>query len=222
MKVAVIANGDWDIHWGREQFAKEQVDVLIGADGGGNLAISSGKIPDVLIGDFDSITTENLDVCRENHTIIQKYPREKDETDLELALAYAEALLQSRGYPGDEIALYAGGGKRIDHFLGNLALLLRAAENNRRIRMIDKSFVAWMMLPGKETIRGTPGQELSIIPISESALVTSRGLYYELNSLVLRQNKARGISNVFKEKYAEIEVHRGKIFIVLLQGNDRN
>ncbi|NLI91378.1 MAG: thiamine diphosphokinase [Peptococcaceae bacterium] len=217
MKVVVIANGEWDAHWGQMKLEQEKIDCLICADGGGNLAISSGKVPDILVGDLDSITPENLKICRENNTQIEEYPRKKNETDLELALKYAETVLQSHGKQEDEIHLYAGGGKRLDHLLGNIALLLHAAENNRRVKMIDQTFSAWVILPGKETICGIPGQELSLIPLSESAEVTSRGLYYELNRLCLRQDTARGISNVFRDNGAEIEVHHGKVFLVLLE-----
>jgi thiamine pyrophosphokinase len=156
MKIAVIANGEWDPEWGRKEFAQKPIDVLICADGGGNLAISSGKIPDVLIGDLDSITEENLNRCRENNTKIKKYPREKDQTDLELALEYAETYLKAYGTQEDEISLYAGAGKRLDHLLGNIALMLQAAENNRKIKMVDKSFIAWVMLSGKEILQGIP------------------------------------------------------------------
>lgn len=216
MKVVVIANGEWDISWGRNELKGKQIDVLICADGGGNLAISSGRIPDVLVGDFDSITQENFSKCLDGNTEIKKYPAEKDETDLELAVKYAEATLQCYGNSKDEIFLYAGGGKRLDHLLGNIALMLGSALNNRRIRMIDKNYQAWIMLPGKEIIQGFKGQELSIVVLSEQARVTSKGLYYELANLTLLQSGARGISNVFKDEEAEIELHEGRILIITL------
>ncbi len=71
-------------------------------------------------------------------------------------------------------------------------------------------------ISSKKTIRGNPGQELSIVPLSEHAVVTSQGLYYPLNRLTLRQNTTRGISNILMAHTAEIEVHQGKILLIIL------
>lgn len=221
MKIAVIANGEWDIHWGRNELAEKQIDMVICADGGGNHAVSSGRIPDVLIGDLDSISDENLIKCQKGKTEIKKYPREKDQTDLELAAEYAERILQSNGDSQDEILLYAAGGKRLDHLLGNIALMLGAAKNGRRIRMVQENYQAWIILPGKEIIYGLQGQELSLIPLSEEAKVTSKGLYYELSDLTLFQSSTRGVSNVLREDQAEIEVHQGIVLAILIMKSDK-
>ncbi len=219
MKVAVMANGEWNVSWGQRELATQEIDVLICADGGGNHALAAGKFPDVLIGDLDSITEDSLKICQNHNTKIKKFPREKDETDLELALAYAETYLQGYGCQEDAIYLYAAAGRRLDHLLGNISLMLGFAEKNRRIKLVDSSFTAWVMLPGKELLKGIEGQQLSIISLSEQARVTSRGLYYELNNLTLFQNTTRGISNVFNEELAEIEVQEGKVLIILLNDN---
>lgn len=217
MKVALIANGQWNPEWGRKELAESQIDLLIGVDGGTNIAVAAGRVPDVVIGDLDSINAENLSKCRDNNTIIKKYPKEKNETDLELAMEYAEFCLQSKGKPEDEIVLYAAGGKRLDHLLGNIALMLGWAQKNRTIRMVDKNYQAWVMLPGTKVICGSKGQELSLIALSEEARITSKGLYYELDELTLLQISPRGISNVFENEQAEIILHQGIILVVLLR-----
>lgn len=215
MKVAVIANGEWDSQWGYGELNNSQIDLLIAADGGCNLAIASGRIPDILIGDLDSVIQDNLIKCQQSNSEIIKYPAEKDETDLELAVRYAVMHLKNYGDPQDEIPLYGAGGKRLDHLMGNIALMLGTADNNRRIRMIDMNYQAWIMLPGKELIHGVKGQECSIISLTERSRVTSKGLYYELSNLTLLQSCARGISNVFTSAEAEVEVHEGKILVIL-------
>jgi len=216
MEVAVMADGEWDSSWGRVELEKNKPDVLICADGGANLALSSRRIPDVVVGDLDSITENNLRLCLENNTKIKKFPAEKDQTDLELALEFAEEYLQIMGRPEDEIQLYAAGGKRIDHLLGNIAIMLGFARSGRRVRMIDRSFTAWVVLSGKESLKGSTGQLLSIIPLSEAARVSSLGLYYELDNLVLLQSSPRGISNVFRGEKAEIEVLAGAVLVIML------
>lgn len=214
MKIAVIANGEWDPEWGKSEFKSAGIDVFICADGGANHLIASGHIPDVVIGDLDSILPENLNKCQQCHTEIIRFPKEKDQTDLELAVSHAQAILQSRLDNENHVFLYAGGGKRLDHLLGNISLMIGTAEKGLSMVMRDQDSDCWVMLKGQATLTGKKGQELSIIPLSETAEVTTWGLYYELNHLVLNQNAARGVSNFFSQNDVIIEVHHGKILII--------
>lgn len=210
MRVAVLANGLWDANWGRTELS--QVDYLVCADGGANAASASGRLPDALIGDLDSITPENLARCEQAGIEIRKYPREKDETDLELALGWAVQMAD----PGEDILLYGGTGGRIDHFLGNVALLLRYARQGRRIRLKDPQHEMWILL-GRESVHGEKNKELSLIVLSERAVVSSEGLYYPLNRTTLRQDSPRAVSNVFVQDEATVEVHSGWVMVVLLK-----
>jgi len=213
MKVAVMANGEWDAAWGRSELTENHIEMLICADGGGNKAIASGRIPDVLIGDLDSITKENLEKCIAAKTTVKQYPCEKNETDLELAVAYADTYLDYQGCSQDEIVLYAAGGKRLDHLMGNISIMIAYAEKGRRLKMKDPRSDAWVMLQGKENIKGSIGQQLSIVALSDDARVSAEGLYYELDMLNLAHNSPRGISNVFKDEDISIEIHEGKVLI---------
>ena len=210
MKIAVLANGAWDLDWGNQVL--REVDFLICADGGANYAALSGRIPDLLIGDLDSITPEILKQCENAGCVIQQFPCQKDETDLELALNRAEE--QARLLGERDIWLYGATGKRIDHFLGNIALMLAYARKGYRIRLVDPEHESWILL-GRECIKGSPGQELSLIALSEKAVVTTDGLYYPLQQGVLRQDSPRGISNVFLGEEAVIQVHSGWVLVVL-------
>ncbi|KUO65774.1 MAG: thiamine pyrophosphokinase [Gracilibacter sp. BRH_c7a] len=217
MRVIVLANGEWDSEWGRLELTKEKTDLLICADGGANLAISSGVLPDILLGDLDSITQENLKKCQDVNVQIKKFPSQKDQTDLELAIEYAQAYLESYGTPNDEILLYAAGGKRLDHLQGNIALMLGFAQKGRRIKMIDKTYDAWIMLASEEIVRGHVDQEISLIALSEEAQVSSQGLFYKLDNLTLSQNATRGISNVFTQEEVQIKIFHGNLLIVLIK-----
>lgn len=211
MKIAVLANGAWDSEWG-SQVLKE-VDFLICADGGANYAALSGRLPNLLIGDLDSITPENLVKCEKTAgCIIKRFPCEKDETDLELALIYAEeqaSLVSER-----DIWLYGATGKRIDHFLGNIALMLAYARKGYRIHLVDPEHESWI-LQSREKIRGSLGQVISLIALSEKAVVTTEGLYYPLQQGVLLQDSPRGMSNVFLGKEVVIQVHSGWVLVLL-------
>ena len=210
MKIAVLANGAWNSDWGK-QILKE-VDFLICADGGANHALLSGWIPKLLIGDLDSILPENLNQCENAGCVIERYPCEKDETDLELALFRAEE--QARFVGQTDIWLYGATGKRIDHFLGNVALMLAYARKGYRIRLLDPEHEMWI-IQGREEIRGSFGQELSLIALTEKAIVTTEGLCYPLQNDALLQESPRGLSNVFLGEEAVIQVHEGWVMVVL-------
>lgn len=210
MKIAILANGAWDLEWG-SQVLKE-VDFLICADGGANHAALSGRLPNLLIGDLDSITPEVLKQCENAGCIIERFPCVKDETDLELALINAEE--QARLASERDIWLYGATGKRIDHFMGNIALMLAYARKGYRIRLVDPEHESWI-LQGLECIRRSSGQELSLIALSEKAVVTTEGLYYPLQQGVLFQDSPRGMSNVFLGEEVVIQVHSGWVLVVL-------
>ena len=213
-KIAVLANGVWDLKWGKRVL--QEVDFLICADGGANNAALSGRLPDLLIGDMDSILPENLILCENADCVIERYSSEKDETDLELALCRAEK--QACLFDEQDIWLYGASGKRMDHFLGNLALMLAYARRGRRIRLVDPEHEMWI-IQGREEIRASLGQEISLIALSEKAVVTTEGLYYPLTQGVLFQESPRGVSNVFLGEKAVIQVHLGFVLVVL-PGND--
>lgn len=232
MRIAVVANGEWDSEWGKQELAL--FDCLVAADGGGNRILESGYLPHALIGDLDSLQPENLEKCRAKGIHIQQLPCEKDETDLELALEYAASRLKCLENPAGnslgasqkedeaqrqdalkDIWLLGATGGRVDHLLGNLAIMLGFLKRGYRIRAKDPYHELWL-IRGNERIRGEKGQELSLIPISEFAVVRTEGLYYPLNKDTLRQDSPRGISNVFLGEDALVDVSEGIVLAVLL------
>lgn len=221
MKLAVIANGEWNADWGSRELS--QFDFLICADGGGNHALQAGHLPDALIGDLDSITPENLDLCRQKKVYIQQFPREKDETDLELALEYAvkqlkhhEIAQESLNEDNHTFWLLGATGGRVDHLMGNLALLLHFFKRGYSIHIKDPLHEIYL-IQGREELKGRAGQELSLIPITEKAQVTTEGLYYPLQGDVISQDSPRGISNVFLSEQAVVQVDEGIVMLVLLK-----
>ncbi|NMA68833.1 MAG: thiamine diphosphokinase [Desulfitobacterium sp.] len=92
MKIAIVANGEWDQEWGKVELSSYE--MIIAADGGGKHVIESGHFPDALIGDLDSIEPEILELCRQKGIPIVSYPSQKDETDLELACMYGVEIWQ--------------------------------------------------------------------------------------------------------------------------------
>ena len=96
----------------------QEDDFLVAVDGGLRHLLAINRQPHLLIGDLDSVTPEQLEALSSGGVEIQRFPVEKDETDLELALLETTR----RGYK--TIILVGALGGRIDQMLANLYLLM--------------------------------------------------------------------------------------------------
>ena len=116
-RAILFANGEVDPYGFLEKLITDK-DFLVAVDGGLRHLEALGLPPDVLIGDLDSVTPAQIERLIASQTEVIKFPIEKDETDLELALVE----VVKRGV--EEIVIIGGLGGRIDQTLANLFLLL--------------------------------------------------------------------------------------------------
>ena len=190
----------------------ERADLLIAADGGGNALFAAGIVPQLVIGDLDSLAPEAEAAFAAAGASIIRYPAEKDETDLELALLAAVA----RG--GDTIDVLGALGGRWDQGLSNVALLALPELEGRRVRLLDTGQEAYLAR-GETPIPGAEGETVSLLPIGGAARgITTRGLYYSLHDAELRFEHSRGVSNVITQPPASVVVREGMLLVVRLFG----
>ena len=128
----LVANGDPQRNLGD---LISNHDFLIAVDGGLRHLLALKRFPDLLIGDLDSITSQELQACIDQDVEILRFKAEKDESDLELALL--EAL--KRGY--SDLTIANAGGGRVDHLLSNLSLLFHPALHHAQVKMTDQSSI---------------------------------------------------------------------------------
>jgi thiamine pyrophosphokinase len=183
-------------------------DRLIAVDGGYDHLKRLGLLPQVLIGDLDSI--DPLDVARlaEQGVQVLRYPVEKDETDLELALVFAAAT-------GACAVVIAGGlGGRLDQTLGNLGLLADPHFAELDLRLDDGSEEV-SLIRGSAWIDGAPGDIVSLVPFTAQAEgVTTNRLQYPLAGETLFAYRTRGISNVMQAATAEVSLTGGALICI--------
>ena len=183
-------------------------DTIIAADGGANHARKIGLVPDVLIGDLDSVSKNEVKRLETLGTRVIRFPVEKDETDLELSLGYT----LDQGFR--EILILAPFGGRLDQTLGNISLLTRPDLVGIDTRM-DDGLEEVFLVRGQAIIQGVPGDTVSLLAISvEAKGVETEGLYYPLNGETLFANATRGISNRLVDKSATIRVSEGKLLCI--------
>ncbi len=206
-RAILFANGDLP----NPELARRLIrpgDILIAADGGARHAVALGLTPSVLIGDFDSLSSLELDQFTRAGTSLQRHPPEKDETDLELALDYA---LQ-HGY--SPILILGAYGGRLDHSLGILGLIAAPKCIEANVRLDDGQTEAFFISEQAE-ISGNPGDTVSLLAWGAPAegIVTS-GLQYPLKGESLSPYRTRGISNLMTTEQAGVSLKSGLLLCV--------
>ena len=182
-------------------------DLILAADGGTRHALDLRLTPSIVIGDLDSLTF-NLQPLTDLGTKFIQHPRNKDETDLELALNHAIEL----GYR--EIIIVAALGGRLDQTLGNLSLLTDSRLSTFDIRL-DDGVEQTFFCRARSEVEGRRGDLVSLIPWGgEVRGVRTQGLRWQLSDEVLLPHKTRGISNEMTGEVANIQIQSGLLLIV--------
>lgn len=182
---------------------------VIAADGGYRHAEPLGLKVDLLIGDLDSTDEAAQRRLAAQGAVIEKFPPEKDETDLELALL--AALERQAG----RVVLLGALGDRIDMTLANLLLLADRRLSSQRVEAWYEWQTAWYMAPPGGRIEGRPGDTVSLIPVGgDAAGITTEGLAYALVDETLTAGRSRGISNQMTASTAQIEFSTGGLIVV--------
>ncbi len=188
--------------------AIQNADKIVAADSGAEIAVGLNIIPTVVIGDFDSLSVKTQSFLKEKGCRFITSPKEKNETDTNLAINYAV----SEG--ASKITILGGTtGDRFDHILSNLLI---TAESHVPIRFIDGRQESWIETgPKKVDIKGKKGDLLSLIPISRSVdRIQTQNLYYPLKDESLFLRKTRGVSNVFVKSDALVSFTKGILLFV--------
>lgn len=161
---------------------------IIAADAGMRHAETLGVVPEIWVGDFDSVP-DNLPA--ELSAVARKtFPPEKDKTDGELAIA--EAL--ERG--GTSLLLVgAFGGTRADHAFLHLALAIRLAEQGIATTLTSGAQEGFPLLPGRTDFDYKDDTLFSILGFSELAGLTVEGAKWPLKSVEVPFGSSLTISN---------------------------
>jgi thiamine pyrophosphokinase len=176
---------------------------VIAADSGFDVAERAGVAVDLLIGDLDSVSGDAVDRVPET----LRFPVDKDETDLELAIGRARSMGATSLY------VIGGAGGRMDHFLANASLLAS----------LDGLDVEWrtgsgilLRVNGSLRLAGVPGETISLLAFGGPARgVRTTGLRWRLDGEDLLPGGTRGVSNAFVHESAFISLDEGNLMAVL-------
>ena len=183
-------------------------DFLVAVDGGLHHLQALGLSPQLLIGDMDSLSAQELEACLQAGVEILRFPPAKNKTDLELAL---DEVLK-RGYRNILIAFALGG--RLEQTLGNLALLSRPDLDDCSMR-IDDGLTEVALLRHTITLACQPGDTVSLLPWGgEAGGVVTHGLEYALEGETLLPWQTRGISNRCTGERFSLSLEQGVLLLI--------
>ncbi len=206
MKIIIVASSP--VKSFRETYHLNPSDYFIGIDHGSIEIIERGIKPDISIGDFDS--TDELSLIKEKSYDTKFFPKQKDETDLELALQFLDTL---KGSDNLEIDIYDATGARLDHELNNY--LLMAKYNKYKIKIVDKHNEV-IYLKENETYKIKPKNcRYFSLCAFEDSIVSIKNAKYELDKHSLKKTDTYAISNepLNSNDSPIIEVESGGIFL---------
>jgi len=203
-RALILANGKPP---GKRLFKKysSQADLFICADGGANTAVNFDVVPDLIIGDFDSVQNETLRIFKK--TKLQKL-KGQNSTDLEKALTSA---IQRKC---NEIVVLGATGGRLDHAMGNLSALVKFS-HKAAIKFIDDT--GEFIYAGRKIIlTAAIGTSISLLPLSRCSGIVTSGLKWDLKNEALQLGVRESTSNVAVESQVKIKVGNGDIIIYIM------
>ncbi|MBE2219580.1 MAG: thiamine diphosphokinase [Ignavibacteria bacterium] len=191
-----------------ERFTKlnkpRKVIDIIACDGASDFLVKEKITPDVVIGDMDSASAVTMrSITAAGIPVIKQMGQDKN--DLEKALDYA----LSEKYT--EVNVIGFTGKRFDHSLNNLSILLRYSKKTV-LRMYDDKF-RYYFVRNKIELTCAIGTVVSLIPMPKAAGIKTIGLKYPLNNEALKMGKREGALNESVSETVSIKLKKGVLLV---------
>ncbi len=208
MNAVVVLAGDFSLSPAIEHVLRA-ADLVIAADGGADRLRGFPRLPDILIGDLDSINDERLASLQAQKVEIIKFPEDKDATDAELAVFEAA----ERG--ATAITILGGrGGPRADHEFANLLLLAHPRLERVDVRFLTATTEVRALGPGKHELAIRPGGTISMVPVTATARgVSISGVRWPLKQQDLTLGSTYTVSNEVTDPEIRVEITEGAVLL---------
>ena len=188
---ALVGAADFNSVEFMRRYNAGEFDAVYAVDGGLVWLSDCGVVPDLVLGDFDSLGYVPDGVPVETH------PPMKDFSDMELALERAFADGHCR------VVIFGGIGDRLDHTLANLQVFARFSERGVLVEAVADSFAVRMVTGPDEFALPAELEQgvVSVFSMSDCCVgVTERGLLYSLDDVQLTNRESMGLSNELVSK----------------------
>jgi thiamine pyrophosphokinase len=192
MIINILAGGPKDLVPDLTDYIEENC-IWVGVDRGVFFLLERKIKPSIAFGDFDSVSSNEMEEIERQVDHLKKFKPEKDETDLELALNWS--LEQNP----TEIRLFGASGGRLDHFFANVQLLIKPVLSNNltNIYLIDQKNIVFVKSAGQYTmLKDLNKKYISFVPVTLNVPhLTLKGFKYPLNNCHIPLGSTLCISN---------------------------
>lgn len=186
-------------------------DCTVCCDGGLNFAERFNIEPDLLIGDLDSIKQSEEEYISK-HMKVLRFPVEKNESDLALALNYITEKFIAKDI---ELLVLGGMGGRLDHTLSNIQSLCKTAPELASCTIQDGRNQMCILKPGNLSFERQTGTSFGLIALSSHVVNLSvTGAKYSLTNGLLTNKRPFAISNEFASNKIRISFTEGQLGII--------
>ncbi|MCX8007577.1 MAG: thiamine diphosphokinase [Coriobacteriia bacterium] len=200
-------------HPGARSFYRELLggfDIIVACDAAAEWCIDLGRVPDVAVGDFDSARPGAIERLASAGVRVAAYPRDKDDTDLDLAAS--EVLSLGVG----SVAFTAAFTGRLDHTLAALGTARRCAALAPVI--LEPAYIAWVLAPEgrvRVSFDAPAGAVFSVVAIEAVPGLCVTGGRYAAAGLDVPPFSSRTISNEALGGRVEVSLDEGATLVVL-------
>lgn len=207
MRALIFGGAEIKDYYFLEKYIKDS--YIVCCDAGMKHARNMNIVPDIIVGDFDSVDSDTFEYFKNLKVPFKQFPCKKDETDMELGI---DAALE-KGC--NELIITAGIGSRMDHTMANMQLLYSLEKDGIKAKLINENNEV-ELISKKAEIEGKKGDIVSLIPMTpEVTGVTTKGLEYALNDGKLYfGNRIIAVSNVMLSDRAEVEIKSGLLYVM--------
>ena len=207
MRCIILANGEYGQLEAYDSLLST-ADLVLCADGGANYAYEMNVLPAMVVGDLDSISPHVENYFKAKDVSFKKFPRQKDFTDIQLTLGYAQKMGVT------EIILFGTLGKRLDHTLANLFCSINCVLHGIDVCHYSPECSVHVIHRQLHLI-GKPGDIVSVLPlVSKATGVTEIGFEYPLKEAELEIQNPYSVSNRLLGEQGYIKVQSGILAVL--------
>ena len=208
MRAAIFLHGSPDSP-GLIRHVAGRADLVVAADGGARYALKAGVMPDLVVGDMDSLGEDFARKIERRGATLERHPVRKDKMDGHLAVLAA----RERGATAADLLCAAGG--RLGALFATPHILLAAERIGLRSTVVADRGRMFVIEAGTRTVHGTPQDSISIFPLSGPAAgVTLEGMEYPLENASLQPGDTLGFHNELIGTEARVSVGEGALLVV--------
>jgi thiamine pyrophosphokinase len=201
MKVLIVTGGERPEKGSLKEKAASS-SIVVAADRGAEYCLKAGILPDMVVGDMDSLPAGIQD----------ELVSDKIDTQIAVDVAIEKG--------ADEIEIISGIGSRFDHSLANVYLLYRALRRGVKAKIITGIHEIFLIEKRCVIINET-GSLISFLPLGHSANgITLKGFEYEIDNTDMNMSFPIGISNIVGKDSAEVIVSGGILIAIITRSGE--